>query len=151
LLLLPFASQAANGPAERIAAVVAAPDLPQTLKEETIESRFAPVVRMKRRATTPAVLFTDAGSGSSVWVRSATARFAADGRARIQLEFTPSPDLTFDGLAAAIEAQRGAPTERGVVRRRWDTNDGALRLFTARSRDNGDEVLVLELIREPAQ
>jgi hypothetical protein len=151
LLLSPFASHAASGPAERIATVVAGPDLPQTLKEDTIESRFAPVVRMKRRATAPVVLFTDAGAGSSVWVRSASARFGADGQARVRLEFTPSPELTFEALAAAIEIQRGAATERGVVRRRWDTNDGAVRLFTASSRDNGDQVLVLELVKEPAQ
>lgn len=151
VLLFAFVAQAAGGPAERIAAIVAAPDLPQTLKEATVESRFAPVVRMKRRATTPVVLFTDAGAGSSVWVRSATARFAADGRARVRLEFTPSPELTFDALAAAIEIQRGAPSERGVVRRRWDGNEGVVRLFTASSRDNGDEVLVVELEKEPAQ
>ncbi|GIL39631.1 hypothetical protein [Roseiterribacter gracilis] len=149
LLLLPVTAQAAIGPAEKIAAVVAAPDLPQTLREDTIEQRFSPVVRLKRRATTPVILFTDAGAGSSVWVRSAMARFAADGRARVRLEFTPSPELTFTALAEAIEIQRGAPTEKTVIRRRWDATDGVVRLLTATSRDNGDEVLVLELEKEP--
>jgi hypothetical protein len=150
-LLLPVAAHAASGPAERIAAIVASPDLPQTLREDTIEKRFSPIVRLKRRATTPVVMFTDAGAGSSVWVRSATARFAADGRARVQLEFTPSPDLTLDALSAAIEIQRGAPTEKTLIRRRWDSNDGTVRLMTGKSRDNGDEVLVLELTKEPRQ
>jgi hypothetical protein len=150
-LLLPFGAQAANGPAERIAAVIASPDLPQTLREETIEARFSPVVRLKRRATTPVVMFTDAGAGSSAWVRSATARFAADGRGRVRLEFTPSPELTFAALAAAIEIQRGPPTEKTVIRRRWDSPNGVVRLLTGTSRDNGDEVLILEIEKEPAQ
>lgn len=150
LLLLPVASQAANDTAERIAVVVASPDLPQSLRAETIESRFQPVVRLKRRATTPVVMFTDAGPGSSTWVRSALVRFAADGRARVRLEFTPSPELTFDALSKAVEIQRGAPTEKTLVRRRWDSNGGVVRLMTGKSRDNGDEVVVLELEKEPA-
>lgn len=151
LLAAAPAAHAANDTAERIALAVAAPDLPGALREDTIESRFAPIVRMKRRATTPVVLFTDAGAGSSVWVRSAMARFAADGRARVRLEFTPSPQLTFESLASAIEIQRGPPTDRSVVRRRWDSQDGVVRLLTGTSRDNGDEVLVLELEKEPPQ
>jgi hypothetical protein len=148
LLLVPFAASAASGPAERIAALAAAPDLPGALTPDTVEKRLAPLVRLIRRATTPVTLFTDAGAGSSVWVRSANARFLPDGRARLQFEFTPSPELTFDALAAAIEIQRGAPSDRGVLRRSWESKNGIVRLYTGHARDNGDDVIVLELLKE---
>lgn len=152
LLVVFFATGAtapANTPADRIAMVATARDLPASLHPDTIEARFAPLVTLARKppGKTPGVTFTDWGMGSSVWVRRALARFQPDGRARVQFEFTPSPELTFDKLAAAIEAQRGAPAESVVLRRTWTAPAGQIQLFTAKSSDNGDEVLVLELMK----
>jgi hypothetical protein len=157
LLLVLFTTGAtapANSPADRIAMIATARDLPASLHPDTIEARFQPLVTLARKPpgkTPGVVVFTDWGMGSSVWVRRALARFQPDGRARVQFEFTPSPDLTFDKLAASIEAQRGAPAENVVLRRTWTAPAGQIQLFTAKASDNGDDVLVLELMKSVPQ
>ncbi|GIL39632.1 hypothetical protein [Roseiterribacter gracilis] len=148
-LLLTAAAPApvANSP-ERIAKIAASRDLPGSLHPDTIEARLAPLVTLNRKppTATQVITFTDYGLRSSDLVRRALVRFQPGGKARVQLEFAASPDLTFDKLASAIETVRGKPAESEALRKSWNAPDGMVQLFTDKGRE-GEDVLVLELVK----
>jgi hypothetical protein len=149
LLLVPSVALAADAPAERIAAIVIGRDMPESLDPDTIEARLSSIVQLVRKASAPAIVYTDWGPARAAFVRHVMAEFVPNGRARMQLEFAPSADLTFAGLAAAIEARRGPPGEKLPTRSSWATSQGHVRLFTAKARGGDGEALVLELWRDP--
>jgi hypothetical protein len=148
LLLLTVAAPGDNS-ADRIARIAASRDLPASLHPDTIEARLAPLVTLSRKppGKTPAIVFTDYALRSSDQVRRALVRFQPDGKARVQLEFATSPELTFDRLAAAIATLRGAPAESEPLRKTWNAPGGLVQLFTAKGSDSGEDVLVLELVK----
>jgi hypothetical protein len=149
LLLTAVAPAPVGNSPDRIARIAASRDLPGSLHPDTIEARLAPLVTLSRKppGKTPALIFVDYGLRSSDLVRRALVRFEPDGKARVQLEFALSPELTFDKLAAAIEALRGAPAGSEALHKTWSAPQGHVQIFTAKGTDGGDDVLVLELAK----
>jgi hypothetical protein len=131
---------------------------------DSLPADFARLTRFVRHDGNGMVLFTDGGATDG-YVRHAQAHFDTAPAAHddagmhplfsVAFELVDQPDFSFDGLAASLEQKLGAPdngsNRLGATFRTWNMKQPAGRTLTiakGRASDNGDGVIIVQLIQE---